>query len=63
MKDIGAEAFKECSYLKSAQLNEGLKELGGSAFTSSAIESIALPSTLKKIEAETFSFCENLKSV
>ena len=56
------------------QLNEGLKELGekevidgedreGGVFYRSAIESIKLPSTLKRLEEETFYYCENLKRV
>ena len=56
------------------QLNEGLERLGakevingkeyeGGAFAGTALESIRLPSTLKRIEAEMFYSCENLKSV
>ena len=56
------------------QLNEGLEKLGekeiinghnweGGVFYESAIESIALPSTLKRIEKETFSWCQNLKHI
>ena len=56
------------------QLNEGLEKLGeeetingweyeGAVFCASAIETIKLPSTLKRIEAETFSLCKNLKSI
>ena len=56
------------------QLNEGLEKLGtkeivyeeeheGGVFNGAAIESIRLPSTLKRVEKETFSFCNNLKRV
>ena len=45
------------------QLNEGLGKLGYSAFEKSTIENITLPSTLKRVEAETFRFCKNLKSL
>ena len=45
------------------QLNERLEKLGDSAFESSAIESIALPSTLKRIESMTFQRCEHLKRI
>ena len=56
------------------QLNEGLEKLGareiidrwkyeGGVFRKTAIESIWLPSTLKKIEDEMFYGCKNLKSV
>ena len=56
------------------QLNEGLEKLGekevigkeeyeGRVFYGSGITAISLPSTLKKIEAETFRNCRNLKRV
>ena len=45
------------------ELNEGLKELGEGAFFKSAIETITLPSTLKRVEMFTFAGCKNLKSV
>ena len=44
-------------------MNERLERLGEKAFSGNAIRSIRLPPTLKRIEAETFSWCENLKSV
>ena len=74
MKNVGAGAFKECGQLEAVQLNEGLKKLGemevvngnvhtGQAFAGSVIRSIKLPSTLKRIEAETFWLCKRLTSV
>lgn len=56
------------------RLNEGLERLGakeiigkyeyeGDVFCETAIEFIALPSTLKRIEAKTFANCKNLKCV
>ena len=45
------------------RLNEGLEKLGENAFYSSGIESIRLPSTLKRIEAKTFYGCKNLRSI
>ena len=44
-------------------MNNGLEKLGEHAFTESGIETIQLPSTLERIEAETFKNCKNLKSV
>ena len=55
-------------------MNEGLQTLGakervktkeviGSCFASSALESVKLPSTLKVIEHATFADCKNLKAV
>ena len=56
------------------QLNEGLEELGekevisgdewkGAVFAWSAIETITLPSTLKRLEYQTFWYCKNLKRI
>lgn len=60
--------------LRSVQLNDGLEALGkrvgisrrryqGHVFNLSAIQSIRLPSGLKRIEEYTFGFCQNLRSV
>ena len=54
VKEIGARAFYYCKQLKNVQLNEGLEKLGSNAFTWSAITSVRIPSTLKRIENETF---------
>ena len=73
-REVGAEAFFKCKHLKTAQLNDGLQTLGtrevvngreceGEVFLGSALESIRLPSTLKRIESMTFSCCENLRSI
>ena len=56
------------------RLNDGLERLGvkeivdgsgyeGGVFRETAIESIRLPSTLRRVEAMTFAGCQNLKSV
>ena len=56
------------------QLNEGLEKLGekevingreyeGAVFYETAIEAITLPSTLKRLEKKTFSYCHNLKQL
>ena len=44
-------------------LNEGLEKLGDRTFSGSAVESITLPSTLKRVEENTFGFCKNLKRI
>ena len=73
-KAVGAEAFFKCKQLTTAQLNEGLQKLGtkevvngreceGEVFLGSALESIRLPSTLRRIEYRTFSCCESLRSI
>lgn len=71
---IGCGAFKNCKRLRRAELNKGLEVLGekwsdgeqeieGQAFRGSGIESMSTPSTLRVIEAGTFSECKNLNSV
>lgn len=56
------------------KLNEGLEKLGsrevingveyaGGAFDCSAVESVRLPSTLKRVEDNTFWNCKHLKNV
>ena len=60
--------------MKSVLLNEGLETIGkketisgeiceGNAFWGSGIESIRLPSTVKRLEAMTFCNCHALRSV
>ena len=74
VRKVGAGAFYRCEYLRSVQLNEGLQKLGakevvngreceGEVFFGSALESIRLSSTLKRIEYRTFNCCEYLRSI
>lgn len=71
VREIGAGALSDCYQLRSVQLNEGLQKLGakevidgeeheGEVFAGSAIESIGLPFTLRRIEARTFFDCRRL---
>lgn len=74
VRNVCPGAFMNCENLKSVQLNEGLLTLGveersdskldnGYAFAASAIESVKIPSTLKRIEIATFYQCAELKKV
>ncbi len=54
---IGAYAFSETSKLTSVILYEGLEEIGDCAFQKSAIESIDLPDSLKRIGHSAFLRC------
>lgn len=74
IREVGAKAFYGCKQLKRVQLNESLERLGareivdrynfeGQVFARSAIESVTLPSTLKRIEKETFLECKNIKKI
>ena len=42
---------------------EGIESIGEYAFSSSALESITLPASLKSIGEDAFSWCESLKSI
>ena len=74
LRMISQFAFAKCSNLKTVKFSEGLEVLGvgedtdkdllcEDAFDGSAIESVQLPSTLRRIEYNAFDSCENLKSV
>lgn len=63
VKTIEAGAFQECSSLREIYLPEGLEGIGQNAFKSSGLESVTLPSSLKKQGYESFGSCNNLKSV
>lgn len=75
LRTVHQGAFANCKSLKTAVLNEGLEVLGTNeyknnngnwykgVFQGSAIESVTLPSTLKRIEYSTFCECVNLKNV
>ena len=74
VRTIRQSAFCKCQNLKKAVLNEGLEVLGTDeypddgglwygVFAESALQSIELPSTLKRIEYNAFESCKNLKSI
>ena len=73
LRIICQSAFQNCLQLKRVQLNEGLDTLGTDeypdgkyrcgVFEDCALESIYLPSTLKRIEYRVFMKCKNLKRV
>lgn len=74
LRVIAQGALSECKNLKSVKFGEGLEVLGtdehmddgqtwSGVFEESAVESVELPSTLKRIEYNAFMKCENLKSI
>lgn len=60
---IGKNAFQNCNYIKSIELNEGLENIGDSAFYGTSLESVKFPSSLKIINDCAFANCHiyNLK--
>jgi hypothetical protein len=63
VKEIGYEAFKECSSLYSITLPEGLEKIGERAFKGCSFEQITLPQTLTEISRAAFAMCENLTEI
>lgn len=60
---IGKNAFQNCSYIKSIELNEGLENIGDSAFFGTTLGTVKFPSSLKIINDCAFANCHiyNLK--
>lgn len=60
---IGKNAFQNCNYIKSIKLNEGLENIGESAFSGTTLETVKFPSSLKIINDCAFANCHiyNLK--
>lgn len=74
LRAISHAAFAWCESLRTVKFREGLKVLGTAdypddcgmlcgVFEYSPIESIELPSTLKRIEYKVFENCKNLQSI
>ena len=62
VKEIGRNAFNECSILKKIVLNEGLQRIGLWAFyRCRQLEFINIPSTLIEIGESAFLTCRKLK--
>lgn len=60
---IGKNAFQDCNQIKSIELNEGLENIGESAFSGTTLETVKFPSSLKIINDCAFAYCHiyNLK--
>ena len=60
---IGKNAFQNCNYIKSIELNEGLENIGDSAFFGTTLGTVKFPSSLKIINDCAFANCHiyNLK--
>ena len=60
---IGSGAFAGCSKLKEITIPSTIKEIGGTAFSSSGLEKVTLSEGLETIGMHAFSYCENLKEI
>lgn len=60
---IGKNAFQNCNHIKSIELNEGLENIGDSAFLGTTLGTVKFPSSLKIINDCAFANCHiyNLK--
>ena len=74
LRTISQGSFSQCKNLRSAKFAEGPEALGtderqrdgtmwSGAFQESALESVRLPSTLRKIAYRTFAGCRSLKAI
>lgn len=72
LRELGEGAFSGCARLRLAVLNEGLEELGRQetlicdgegVFQQSGVETVVLPSTLRKLGSFAFCECVNLKNL
>ena len=63
IKKIGNLAFTGCRDLKTVVMEEGVKEIGKSAFSSCDLETIVLPSTVTTINSDAFQMNSNVKSI
>ena len=74
LRTVSQGSFSQCENLRSAKFAEGLEVLGtdksqrggsmwSGAFQESALESVRLPSTLKRIGYSAFAGCRNLKAI
>ena len=74
LRKISQGSFSKCTRLRHVVLREGIQVLGTDeynndnftyegVFQDSALTSVQLPSTLKKIKYNTFANCKNLKRI
>lgn len=60
---IGSYAFNTCSMFAPTVLSDALQTLGSNAFAGTAITEIAVPQTIKALENNVFSGCQQLQKV
>lgn len=57
---IGEKSFNYCTGMQSIELSNNLEEIGSTALSDTALTSIELPESLKKIQNGAFSGCKSL---
>ena len=63
VETIGISAFRDCQYLETVNLNNGLINIQDEVFSLTNINTITIPATVETIGSEAFSFCLNLDEV
>lgn len=63
LDEIWSHGFADCEKLSSVQFGSGLKIIGSSAFSNSALTSVTVPDSVEEIHIHAFGHCEKLKSV
>ncbi len=58
LRSIGERAFFDCEKLSRVFLNEGLLRIGSDAFSSTAIESLTIPSSIEELEYPLAAGCD-----
>ncbi len=61
--EIGNNTFLYCYDVTKVTIPEGVKAIGGLAFSNTAISSIDLPNSLESIDSSAFASCSELRSV
>lgn len=64
VRQIGANAFRECKHLKTVELAEGLEVIGDNAFEHCEdLEAVYIPASVRYIGAEAFAHCKRLREI
>ena len=62
VKVISSYAFRDCESLESVTLSEGLETVGDEAFLNTAVKTLTLPGSIKRLGVRAFSF-EKLEKI
>ena len=61
--NVGDGAFRHCTGLENISINEGVENIGPSAFLGCPMTTIHLPSTVTTIDAQAFAYCSCLSTI